>query len=329
MAFNADYFLKKTLGEDFQDLFKSEIYHPNSRSTSDVSDIIHGLQIVPRVVMAFLIKELTPMSIGEHKEIDMPIPNGSQIQITKIDRNAYSGQLLQNNKKIADFVSRTIPSLGIIIMTSYELYDVDNLIKEDEVKPSEDISLKVQKIIDERLELHDLINKVVDKKISEKDAIHQLLLMKLTEELQKEKEKNKQIAEIRKIQEQTTPQSDPYFRGMTNGIEVINSVVNNTEPNFVNPIKKGSPLKDFLEKRKIKNKEFDIRLTKGEDIDCPDCGSNIFNDTGIHTCVCYGEDIDRKIFLKKTEDGIKVSFPKKWSAENIEMLLSVLRGKRG
>ena len=42
---------------------------------------------------------------------------------------------------------------------------------------------------------------------------------------------------------------------MTNGIEVINSVVNNTEPNFVNPIKKGSPLKDFLEnaKSKIKN----------------------------------------------------------------------------
>jgi hypothetical protein len=36
----------------------------------------------------------------------------------------------------------------------------------------------------------------------------------------------------------------------------------------------------------------------------------------------------KKVFLKKTEDGIKVSFPKSWNSENIEMLLEVLRSNK-
>ena len=183
MAFDADYFLKKTLGEDFLDLFKSEVYKPGTRTTIDVFDIQHGLQIVPRVIMALLIKELVPMKIGETKEISIPHKEPVVLKVTKHERDSLSGEIIENNKKIAEFMHRSIPGCGIVLMSALELYDIENLT--NEVKPSEDISLKVQKIIDERLELHDLINKVVDKKISEKDAIHQLLLMKLNEELQK------------------------------------------------------------------------------------------------------------------------------------------------
>ena len=95
--------------------------------------------------------------------------------------------------------------------------------------------------------------------------------------------------------------------------------------------KKPSPLAEFVEnrKKKLNKKEFSIEMAKSETVDCPDCGQNIFNGSGISSCLCFGQDMGRKVFLKKTEDGIKVRFPKSWSPENIEMLLEVLRGKNG
>jgi hypothetical protein len=94
--------------------------------------------------------------------------------------------------------------------------------------------------------------------------------------------------------------------------------------------KKSRPLSDFVENRKKKlgKKEFNIEMAKSEMVDCPDCGQNIFNGSGISSCLCYGNDMGRKVFLKKTEDGIKVSFPKSWSPENIEMLTRSIEEKK-
>ena len=56
---------------------------------------------------------------------------------------------------------------------------------------------------------------------------------------------------------------------------------------------------------------------------------NIFDGKAFSGCICLGDDMDRKLFIKKTEDGVKVRFSKGWDKENIEMLLEVLRRKRG
>jgi hypothetical protein len=66
-------------------------------------------------------------------------------------------------------------------------------------------------------------------------------------------------------------------------------------------------------------------MEKTEIINCSDCGQIIFNNNGISACLCYGDS--KKIHMKKTEDGIKVSFGRGWDTENIEMLLEALRRK--
>jgi hypothetical protein len=83
------------------------------------------------------------------------------------------------------------------------------------------------------------------------------------------------------------------------------------------------PLANFLEKRH--KKEFVVKLLKSEEVNCPDCGTKVFNGNLISPCVCYGDF--GKIFLKKTEEGIKVRFSNKWDVDNIEMLLEVLQKK--
>lgn len=332
MASGVEYFLKNTLGEDFlESLEKVELWKPETKSTVDHEEIRTALQIVPRTVMALLIRELSPMAIGDNKAIPLFVVGNATLNITKHGHDVYSGDIVQVSKRIAEFKFRSLPGIGLVIMSTFELYDMENLINSSprpNVAPvTDDISSKVQKIIDERIALHDLVNKVVDKKVSEKEAVNTLLLMRLTEELAKEKKKNEQISEVTKIA--TDPgnaKANEYMRGMANGLVVADSVANEKEPNFVEAPKKKRPLEEFLEKRK-KNKEHVVYLSKSETVECPDCGGKVFDGKSLNACVCYGDN--GKIFLKKTEEGIKVRFSKNWDEESIEMLLEVLRKKHG
>lgn len=308
MSSKADFFIKNVLGEDFfESLQKFELWKPGTKTTIDHEEIHTALKIVPRAVMAILIRELAPMNIGEAKEIDIPCEKSTILKVTKHERDVYSGTVDQENKTMVDFKYRSIPGIGLVIMSALELYDVEDL--SHPAQPSEDITDKVQKIIDERLALHDLVNKVVERKLMEKDAIQQLLLAKISEKLHE-------------------PQAQPVVNIPLESLQGSKEMSKSDKKS-----KKTSPLGDFLEQRKskknLKKNEFSIQLAKNEQVNCPDCRGSIFDGNVFSGCICVGDDMEKKVFLKKTEDGIQVRFSKGWDEENIEMLLEVLRRKNG
>jgi hypothetical protein len=297
MSSRADFFIKKTLGEDFlQSLEKFELWKPGTKTVIDHEEIKTALKIVPRAVLSLLIAELAPMAIGETKEINLPFQQKSLLRVTKHERDVYSGDIEEENKKIVDFKFRSIPGVGLVVMSAFELYNVDDLEKKPEIHVEDDSNAKVQRMIDERLALHSLVNKVVDQKIEQRDAIKQLLLAKITQNMAEKKEDSK-----------PTQKEEPKS-------------------------KKISPLGGFLEqyKSKIKKNEYPvIRMTKGEHVNCPDCGKDIYNGQVFSGCICFGDDMDKKVYITKAEKGVKVRFGRGWDPENIEMLLEVLRSKRG
>jgi hypothetical protein len=309
MASGADYFLSKTLGEDFvESLTKFELWKPGTKSTIDHEELKTALQIVPRTIMALLIRELAPMEIGANHKIQLPVPGGATLNVTKHERDVYSGDINQGSKVIVDFKLRALPGVGLIIMSAFELYDMENLINQNNHGQvvTHDYSHHIQKIIDERMALHDLVGKVVDKKIMEKEAIHALVLRKLTDMMEPEKSEPK--AEAPKEQKaEFVPNPEMTFNKST-------------------PAKKARPLAEFLDKRKKKH-EYSVVMAKGEQVDCPDCGKNLFDGKVFAGCICLGDDMERRVFIKKEQDGIKVRFSKGWDEENIEMLLEVLRKK--
>lgn len=71
-------------------------------------------------------------------------------------------------------------------------------------------------------------------------------------------------------------------------------------------------------------------MVKSE-ISCPDCKQQIFNGNLFSSCICYGDDFQRKVFIKKSEEAGKysISFSKGWDIENIQMLVDLLRKKNG
>lgn len=326
---NADSFLKKALGEDFfESLNKVELWKPGTKSTIDHEELRTALQIVPRTVIALLIKELVPMRIGETKEVQLMMGTNALMRVTKHERDVYSGELEDDNKKVVEFKLRALPGVGLVIMSAFELYDMENLINAPTGSPSnaestpteppktslaDDADLKIQHLIDERMALHELVGKVVDKKIIEREAVHELVMAKLTEAIKLVNDKVNGAAK-----EAATA---IHIAGMAEvKAEVAKSIA-------VKASKKPRALQSFLEKKKQKVFHIPLSMTKGESVACPDCGKNIFDGSVFAGCICYGPDMEKKVFVKKSESGVNVRFSRGWDPENIEMLLEVLKKK--
>jgi regulator of replication initiation timing len=302
MAKNSESFLKKTLGDDFleslgTDLSKSEIYKPGSRTITDTNDLYQGLKIVPRVLLNLLIRELSPMQIGDTKEIKIPMAEDAMIRTTKHERDSFSGEVLQRNVKLVDFLHRSIPGLGLVLLSILELYNIEDLDKESPI--DNDQEARIQRLVDERLQMHSLVNQVVDGKLLQRDAVQQLLMSRLNEMSQEHSQIKKEHQEIK---EENKP-----------------TIV------ILEPKKKVRPLHNFVENRKNKKEHF-IKMEKSETVSCSDCGQDIFSEGVYSGCICFGES--KKLRVKKSEDGYVIRFGRDWDIENIEMLLEVLRDKK-
>jgi hypothetical protein len=166
MNIEPDKLLKSMLGEDFfESLEKSDVYKMYNRSVTSLDEVSTGLKIVPRAVMSFLISSLSHLDAGDNKNLELPFAPDCSMQVTKKDQDVFSGYIYSKGKKINEFNNRSIPGIGLVLMTTFELYDVDEL-KEAKEKEKESFNVsKLQEMIDERLRLHSLISRVVDQKL--------------------------------------------------------------------------------------------------------------------------------------------------------------------
>lgn len=282
--------IKSILGEDiFDTLQKYEIYKPNTKSVVDPEEIKVALQIVPRTILSYLFSHLKSLGIGEQTTLELPFAENASMLINKQGFDNYKGEINQNGQRISEFQHRPLPSIGLILLSTFELYDLSLL---DEIKEDKEKSEKVERlqdVIDERLMLRNLVQDVVDRRMNERDAINKLINEKL----------NSHVHMVNIVAEEESPMED----------------------------NKKSKLKQFLENRESKRQET-VELESSE-IKCPDCGTAIHKTEGnIKLCVCYGEHMNKSIKYTKTVDGkVKFKFPKSFSIDNIEMLLDAIKEK--
>lgn len=280
-----DSLIKNMLGEDFFEvLSKTDIYKISNRTVTGIDEMSTGLKIVPRAVMSFVISNLSHMQVDDNKDLELPFAPDCHLQVVKKDRDVFSGYIYSKGKKINEFTNRSIPGIGLVLMTTFELYDTEEL-KDSRKKEEEIFNVsKLQEIIDERLRLHSLVSQVVDQKLAQRDAVDILVKEKLSQAL-------------------------------------INNV---PKPVYGQSESKADKLKSFLanKDRKIQEAMFE----KTENIDCPDCGTNLYKgEKNLTLCICYGEDWNKDIKIKKNESNIQMKFPKSMDAENIQMLLQTLK----
>jgi hypothetical protein len=325
-------FLKKTLGEDgFEALNKFELYKRKTNTVVDPEEIRIGLQIVPRAILSFLQKELGSMKEGTNKDVQIPIEQEAVLSVTKFANDVYSGEIIQKGKVISSFKYRSLPGVGITLVSSFELYDLNDLYligrnsddkdvmvsspkSEERPTPLPDLENKIQNLIDEKMRLRDLVSKVVEDKLSQRQAIEEMVKLRLTQEL----EKMANLASREEVK-QDVPNSLNIDKQKNN--EVSKILGNKKGP---------EKLKEFLNKAADKkSRKIQISLEKSEVVRCPDCDQLLFDKSGFSGCICLGTDRNKKIHIKKTEaGGIELSFSKGWEPENIEMLLEVLQNRK-
>ena len=69
-------------------------------------------------------------------------------------------------------------------------------------------------------------------------------------------------------------------------------------------------------------------MAKSETIDCDSCGQHIFGAGSFSGCICFGENMGSKIWIKKSEEGFEFKFSRNWTADNVELLLETLRKRK-
>lgn len=298
---NAEIFLKKAMGQDgFEELSKFELAKESTQTVIDHEEVKTALTIVPRAILAFLSATLKELKKDEIKEFKLPVKEDAFINIHKLDTDVYTGHIHKEGRIVARFKNRSLPGVGLIIMTTFELYDVDNLQQAKEVS-SPSIS-EINRIIDEKIALRNMIDMVVDKKLSEREAIERIISNKL----------NQMISEVKQEAEKEEP------------VKITKEIMQTMEKKQ----KKNLKLKDFLDNRNQKKVKHLVSLEKSHKIQCPDCRSTILKDFVYTGCVCFGENMGSNIVLKKNEFGFSVDFDKSWNKDNIEMLLAILRKQR-
>ena len=298
MNFKDARIVKSILGEDiFQELKKSAIYKPESKTALQPEEIRVALEIVPRSVLSFLFAHLKHREVNEIIDLDLPWAINAKIHINKLGADNYSGEITKDGKRVYEFQHRSLPSIGLILLSVFELYDLDmlNEIKEKPTQPEvKDRVEKLQDLIDDRLMLHNLIRDVVDKRISEREAIGRLIKEKLSE------------------------------RVLSSTVEEKSEEPKESESMEDN---KKSKLRQFLENVEKKRQE-PVEMDKSEDIKCPDCKTIIHKkeSADIVPCVCFGEHMSKSIKITKATDGkVKIKFPKNFDIENVEMLLDAVK----
>ena len=325
---------KDILGGDIFDVIKkseisSGIFKQSTKTAVDPEEIKIALQIVPRAILSFLISHLKPLEVGGILDIELPFCEG-QLHINKLTHDVYGGYIACRGKKEAEFKYRSLPSIGLIILSTFELYDMADIENVSyEVKESEeDKYRKLQDLIDERLKLKCLIQSVVDQRISERDAIKQLIADKLAEQV--ESLQNEEIEDEEIEDEESDVEGDVEGEPLESEDELDIEIKDESGETMEELSKnKKSKLKEFLQSREKKRQE-KVDLDKNEEISCPDCGTNLYKgENHFKLCVCYGDFHNKEIKFKKSEDGkIKFKFPKTFDLDNIEMLLDAIKSNK-
>ena len=301
------------MGEDiFEDLEKIEMFKPDTNSTLDPAEIKIALQIVPRAVLGFLIAHLKPLNVGGNLDLPLPFANAT-LHVNKISHDVYTGDVVREGKRITEFKYRSLPGIGLILMSTFELYDIADLDKLRADKPEETGIDKIQKIIDERLRLSALVRNVVDQRISERDAIQQLINERLSEEVEYEDEDEEELIE------------EPLHSEEEDSVEILED----SKEDVMDSKAKKSKLKEFLDSRE-KRREEKVELDKSEKIECPDCKTNLYKgEKHFKLCICYGQFHNKEIKVKKAEDGrYNFKFPKSFDTDNVEMLLEAIKSNK-
>ena len=249
MLINPISFVKAAIGDEgFEELRKGQIYRSSTNTAILEEELDAALRIVPRTLLAFLVYHLKPMSAGEEKVLEIPGNPECYVRLNKVDTDIYMGEFIKNGQMVHRFKNATIPNIGTHLVTYFEMYDTILEGSEPEKKDQEPLNVKIQRIVEEKIALRDMVSRVVDKKLEEREAIQQMVLNRIASSMTTpQAEKPEVIIEIKEDSEdggldldkkEDKVELEPHKKQLQNMREKLAKInkeknISKTENNFV------------------------------------------------------------------------------------------------
>lgn len=137
--------LKSIVGQEGIEALQKAIYRKQTQSVADPMELYLPLMVVPRAILSWLVQNIQPLKMGEHKEFKFPGKEDVKIQVEKQSSDVYRGRVIQAGKVIHDFDKQSLPSIGGHLMTLFEQYD--HLIDQPVVIPRKEAIDEHKKIV--------------------------------------------------------------------------------------------------------------------------------------------------------------------------------------
>lgn len=331
------------MGDDLYEALNKALLKIPTSSVVDLQEMHSSLKIVPKAIMAFLIKELTPLEDKTNKEIKLPWKDNTFMLINKEGPDIYGGHIREGGKILHEFDLTAIPQLGAHIMSTLELYDAD--FKDDEKaeeKPeaAEGVDMQ-QKVNQLEQKINETQIKLLENKVN--DLMRVVAQNKATAPV-KSTSKTEGLTKAGTMPTMPKPPRAGSMGGVTGtkaGILGTKTAATDkmAKPprGMNNPDLKVKPLTTKPQaapkataSTKPMGKSEDSKKTlffeKTEDSKCADCGQPDVKNGKLVRCACFKALSEPSV--KKTENGMIVKFGEDWDKESVETLYKSLMGSK-
>lgn len=342
--------LKALMGEQPYEALAKALDKIPTKSVVDLQELHASLKVVPKALISWLIKELKPLKAHENVEIQLPFQDNCYMLINKQMNDVYNGHIRDGGKIIHEFKLTALPQLAAHIMSTFELYDEEQVNDDTNYQPKDDVpkaeapkeySQENSAVQDERIDaLEQRLNDTQMQMLN--DKVDDLMRVVANSKEQSKPELTIKTDELDKAGLMPAMPTPPKAGSSGNVAVPKTGIMGNKTPatdanlkpskmklpNLKTPAMAGPAAPKTASPKPSASpfiKSLKMSLNKSQNSTCPDCGEcEIKSGTPVR-CACF-KALSEPV-IKNEGAAISLSFKEDWDTDSIEMLYKSLMSR--
>lgn len=115
--------LSDIVGKKGYEVLQKAVFKRGTQAVIDPLEFYFPLIVAPRSILSWLVQNVKPLKVHEHKELPFPGREDIKIYVEKQDIDQYRAEFRQGGKIIHSFEKQSLPAASAHLMTVGEMYE--------------------------------------------------------------------------------------------------------------------------------------------------------------------------------------------------------------
>jgi hypothetical protein len=115
--------LSDIVGQEGFEILQKAVFKRGTQAVIDPLEYYFPLIVAPRSIISWLVQNIKPLKVHEHKEFSFPGRDDIKIYAEKQDIDQYRAEFRQGGKIIHSFEKQSLPAMSAHLMTVGEMYE--------------------------------------------------------------------------------------------------------------------------------------------------------------------------------------------------------------